>query len=595
MMSTVCRIWRGCWCFLLILFVHAMAEKKLDWPWSPTVDTIYGKVQGKIVDDIAVFYNVPFASPPDGDNRFKPPQPLEKNWSGTKDCSGVPKLCPQLKLGPVHLGSEDCLYLHIYVPHGALKSNSKLPVLFWIFGGGYSMGDAFEFGWYDGVNLAKNTNSVVVATNYRTGPLGFLAHRYLQQEDPEASTGNMGVRDQRAALEFVQGNIEFFGGDKKRVTIFGESAGAFSVCWHLASSRSVGLFAAAISESGSCDTNQFFRPVQTEVKFGNLYASKFGCDEATMAQEEFLLCLRKAPLGDVMNGLLSWFSPKWPGAETNRYFEGAGVSKTFIQSIIPPLSPVMPWGPVIDGSEVGTFEMPLKSLIDGRGSSVPAIFGSNKDEGTMFVPFLPLIDKSVKSLFPLTDAGVRSALMTFLRHNETFVNQTMELYPAGAYNNDNLERVAQILRDCTFACPARRAVRALSNRGIKSWLYHFVFPLKNWMEYKLLGNYHTSEMCFVWGNEWPVLLHDFNEDERKMSNAFQYYWGNLAASGDVNIGKSGENSFLEWPAYNASNDINMNMDWPLNTETKLYGSYCDFWDTESDVPNVPPISSGVNA
>merc|ERR1711871_613063 len=92
---------------------------------------------------------------------------------------------PQLKLSLLHLGFEDCLYLHVYVPAKALKGTVKLPVMFWIFGGGYSMGDAFEFGWYDGVNIAKNTNTVVVATNYRVGPFGFLAHELLRLEDPD--------------------------------------------------------------------------------------------------------------------------------------------------------------------------------------------------------------------------------------------------------------------------------------------------------------------------------------------------------------------------------------------------------------------------
>ena len=150
------------------------------FPWNPKVQTIYGEVEGEFKDGVAVFKNVPFAQPPVGEFRFKAPQPLEK-WEGTLDCKTTPKLCPQLKATNLfHLGQEDCLYMHIYVPEVAFKKNiTELPVLFWIFGGGYVMGDGYEFGFYDGTNLAKNTNSVVVATNYRVGPFGFLA-QYLR-------------------------------------------------------------------------------------------------------------------------------------------------------------------------------------------------------------------------------------------------------------------------------------------------------------------------------------------------------------------------------------------------------------------------------
>ena len=264
------------------------------FPWNPKVRTKYGDVEGQYKDGVAVFRNIPFAQPPVGGLRFKAPQPLHK-WEGTLDAKTIPKLCPQLKAGLFHLGEEDCLYFHIYIPEVAFKKNiTELPVLFWIFGGGYVMGDGYEFGFYDGTNLAKNTNSIVVTTNYRVGPFGFLAHKYLQNEDPDSSTGNMGVRDQRAALQIVQEIIGDFGGDKSRVAIFGESAGAFSVCYHLASEASKGLFSAAISESGSCDTTQFFRPLQNQSEFGSKYALKFGCNDTSMDQEEFLTCLRKA-------------------------------------------------------------------------------------------------------------------------------------------------------------------------------------------------------------------------------------------------------------------------------------------------------------
>ena len=563
------------------------------FPWNPKVQTIYGEVEGEFKDGVAVFKNVPFAQPPVGDFRFKSPQPLEK-WEGTLDCKTTPKLCPQLKATNLfHLGQEDCLYMHIYVPEVAFKKNiTELPVLFWIFGGGYVMGDGYEFGFYDGTNLAKNTNSIVVATNYRVGPFGFLAHKYLQQEDPHHSTGNMGVQDQRAALKVVQDIIGAFGGDRGRVMIFGESAGAFSVCYHIASEASKGLFHGAISESGSCDTSQFFRPVQNQSEFGSKYALKFGCNDTSMEKDEFLSCLRKADVKDIMNGILSWFEKNWPNPETEKYlaqiFKGRDnrTKQLFMDKLLqtlppgwdPPLSPVMPFGPTIDGTHVGTYDMPLRAMINGLGSSVPAIFGSNKNEGSIFVPFLPIVDKGV-SLFPLTDKDVKRSLFLFLNRNSTFVDLVLEHYPKGDFNNDNIARIAMILRDSTFACPSRRAVTVLSERGVKSWLYHFVMPLRNWIEYPLLGDYHISELAFVFGNEWPAVLHDFTEDERKLSNAMQYYWSNLAKTGDVNLGDS-ETEYLHWPMFNKSSAMNINLDYPLNTEIGLLEGKCSFWDTQ---------------
>lgn len=198
---------------------------------------------------ITTFHSIPFAAPPVGSLRFRAPQPPTA-WSGVLDTTGLPEPCPQLKVdGTLFLGNEDCLYLQVYVPEEPIDKG-PLPVMFWIFGGAYVLGDSSEFGWYDGTNLAKNNDVIVVTVNYRVGPFGFMALSGLQSEDPNNSTGNAALQDQTMGLQWVRDNIANFGGDPTRVTIFGESAGGFSICWHLVNQNSAGLFAAAIMESG---------------------------------------------------------------------------------------------------------------------------------------------------------------------------------------------------------------------------------------------------------------------------------------------------------------------------------------------------------
>lgn len=217
------------------------------------------------------------------------------------------------------------MYLDIYSPTTA-NATSKLPVMVWIYGGGYVFGDNRELGLYDATNIVNAHQYVHVAMNYRLSALGFLALPGLRAEDPNHSTGNVALQDQQAALRFVQQNIAAFGGDPSQVTIFGESAGAFSVCWHLVSQTSKGLFKAAIMESGNCESSAFFYPVDDAMTWGKEYAETVGCDSATHNDKELVECLRALPLDKVLNGGVA-----------KRNFKGS--EGTFH----PLLYPFMPW------------------------------------------------------------------------------------------------------------------------------------------------------------------------------------------------------------------------------------------------------------
>src|SRR6266542_6886120 len=197
------------------------------------------------------FKGIPFGEPPIGDYRWKPPQPV-KNWQGVRKADKFGPRCMQRPIfGDMNFRSngmsEDCLYLNVWTP--AKSGNEKLPVLVYFFGGGFVAGDGSE-GRYDGESMAKK-GIVAITVNYRLGVFGFFAHPELTKESPQRASGNYALFDQHAALKWAQQNIAAFGGDPKRVTIAGESAGSVSVSAQMASPLSKNLIAGAIGESGS--------------------------------------------------------------------------------------------------------------------------------------------------------------------------------------------------------------------------------------------------------------------------------------------------------------------------------------------------------
>ena len=220
------------------------------------VQTDKGRVEGFEDEGVFSYRGIPFAAPPVGELRWKPPVPAQA-WADTLVAVDKPTQCPQV-LSAVLTGGfslpgfepgEDCLFVNVDTP----VTGSNLPVMVWIHGGAFTLGEALQVdGGTSGDRIARTQNVVVVGLHYRLGQLGFLAHSALSAEDPNGASGNYGLLDQRAALEWVRDNIEAFGGDPNNVTIFGESAGAFSICSHLASPLSTGLFHRAILQSGNC-------------------------------------------------------------------------------------------------------------------------------------------------------------------------------------------------------------------------------------------------------------------------------------------------------------------------------------------------------
>jgi para-nitrobenzyl esterase len=304
-----------------------------------TADTAAGRVEGVVKDEIASFKGIPFAAPPTGDLRWRPPQTVQP-WKGLRKAFDFAPGCMQdtafgASLGGPQAISEDCLYLNIWT--GARKADEKRPVMVWIYGGGFGIGMT-STPLYDGANLARK-GVVLVSLAYRLGPLGFLAHPELSKESGKGS-GCYGIQDLVAGLKWVKKNIARFGGDPSNITIFGESAGGKAVGFLVTSPAARGLFQRAISESGGAAAPPVRTLREAEAQ-GAAYLKKLGAEDIKTAR---------------------------------------ALSAAQIQSITKGMGD---FKPVPDGRTV--VEDPYLLFETGKFNKTPILVGTNSDEGGLFV------------------------------------------------------------------------------------------------------------------------------------------------------------------------------------------------------------------
>jgi para-nitrobenzyl esterase len=479
---------------LVLLVVQTVPARAAD-----QVTIASGTLQGITVDhsNIRAFLGIPFAAPPVGKLRWRAPQPV-KPWKGVRQADAFGPRCMQLRIfsdmifrdkGP----SEDCLSLNVWTP--ATSASEKLPVMFWIFGGGFQAGGTSE-PRQEGMNLAKK-GVVVVSANYRLGIFGFFSDPALAAESPHHASGNYGLMDQIAALRWIKQNIAAFGGDPNNVTIFGESAGSFSVSDLMASPLAKGLFQKAIGESGaSFGAGPRLHASQTlaeSEESGQKFAQSIGATS--------LAALRAIPAEKLLEE--SRKGHFWPNVD----------------------------GYVLPQSVYAIFA-------EGQQSHVPLLAGWNKDE-------------SVGNLYSKTDPPTPENLEKAVRKRfGPDADEALKFYPHAT--EPEARHSTETLASDFFTVFGTWKWLEMANQTGDSPVYRYLFTrtppeypgtTEDGVPLVKLGARHSAEIPYVFG-VLKSLKAPWEPEDFKVSDAMMTYWSNFAKTGNPN-----GSGMPHWPQY----------------------------------------------
>ena len=494
---------------------------------GPLVPTRSGWVEGERRDGAELFLGIPFAAPPVGDLRWRPPVPAPR-WHGVRDATALPPACAQLAStnGPGS-AEEDCLTLSVYRPvRRGFAALRPLPVLVWIHGGSALNGSGNQF---DAAELAAKTGTIVVTLNYRLGVFGFLALPGLTAESSDGSSGNLGLLDQQAALRWVRRNARAFGGNPFDVTIAGQSAGGHSVCVHLASPTAAGLFQRAVIHSGAfdvtagggapCDT----APLAEVEVAGTEFADGAGCSDAATQVE----CLR-AQSAEALLAASTAFTARPPTG-------GA---------LLP--EPVLP------------------AIAAGRWNRVPVLLGSTHDELQPAAALAGLGFPMPAFLYPIAVFFVFGA----------DASAVLAEYPAAAYP-DPAFAFGALLTDGGVACPTH-TLRTFLAQHTRTYGFEFDDPnappgVQAGMP---SGAYHTADVQYLFTYSPPQGA--FTPEQEALSNQMMRWWAAFAKRGAPL-----ERGEPFWPRFDAASEQVMSLRPGGSALIDDFAAdhHCDFWET----------------
>ncbi|GIW07459.1 MAG: carboxylic ester hydrolase [Dehalococcoidia bacterium] len=483
---------------------------------NAVVRTRHGEVRGSVADGVNTFKGIPYAAPPFGANRLRPPQPVEP-WSGVRDALTFGPEAPQLRPDPQAAAlapdpavpGEDCLNLNIWTPD---LGSAGLPVMVWIPGGMFEVGSGAS---YNGSRFARD-GVVCVTINYRVGADGFL---YLGD-----GTANLGLLDQVAALEWVRENVAAFGGDPGNVTIFGQSAGAMSVGTLLATPRADGLFRRAIAQSGAA--HQVISAA-TAQRVGRYLAQQLGVEATREAIAAVPVERLLAAQAELKAQLLAHPDPERWGDEV--------------------VASTLPWQPVIDGDIIPA--RPIDRIVARAGADIDVMVGTNTDEWRLFVIASGAIERITDQVLtgPVVDYGYQ-ALAAYRLPVETALAAYRAAYP-GASPGDLL---AAIQTDWWCRLPALRLADAHATSASATYMYEFAWrsPAFN----GLLGACHALEIAFVFdtlAKEFKPMLGPLlgSDPPQQLADTVHAAWVAFATNGDCG-----------WPQYELSRRATMRFD-----------------------------------
>lgn len=467
----------------------------------PQARTVNGLLEGTHHSGIHIFKGIPFAAPPTGQLRWKEPQPAP-NWTGIRMATQFGPRAMQL---PIYSDmnfrsasvSEDCLYLNVWTP--ASSSSEKLPVLVYFYGGGFRAGDGSEFR-YDGESIAR-TGVVAITVNYRLAVFGFFAHPALTKESPHHASGNYGLLDQAAALVWVQQNIAAFGGDPKRITIAGESAGSFSVSAQMASPLSKNIISGAIGESGSLLGLNTPAPLTEVEKSGLEFAQKLGAGS--------LDALRALPADEVLKAAESQGAPRFPVTVDGYFFP----------------------------------KSPLEIYAAGEQAHVPLLVGWNSEEnGFKSIlgadePTVTNYTKALQNRYGDRAPGLLKAYPVFSEADVVPMATRLasdQFIAYGTWKWSDLQSktggkpvyryfysrprpvtkiaMAKMLLDSSLKAPFAAAAKAVANHGAG----------------------HSIEIEYALGNLPTNLVYEWQSDDYLVSSVMQGYFSNFIKTGNPN-------------------------------------------------------------